>query len=689
MMSVGQCKDKLIQKQDVKNLAILIGIALAIGVYLIVTTVLISKDGVGYIERAQQLASDPIKIIKAHPPGYPFLIMAAHKCASLFTDDTSVFTWIYAAQGMTLLCRLLALIPLYLIGKLFVGGRQSFWAILILIILPYPAHMVSDVIREWPHLLFLASGLLALVCGAKNGKWRLFGIAGIFAGLGHMIRPECVQIVLYGFVWLLFRFWRPLVDFGRKRCVLATLVMATCFAGVVVPYGMVRGKLLPSKLEKLVTFDKVANDEGKHEAGQLCIAGFAGDRYLKGIGKLSDRICQHLMYFFLPPLLIGLYLRFRKGTEADSIERVIVLGLVGLYVLIMLLLYRDYGYISRRHCMPLVIFTVFYIPAGIEAMAKWWCGRTKKNTDADVRRMTFILFAVGVSICLPKLLNNKDKAGYLAAAEWISANTAADVVIAVPDRRIAFYAERSASKMQKGKSTISGGQITSQNWYHIVGSYDGKYQNLYVNGKLISSAKPGLGLLDAGRNDLAIGKPYANHKSYYKGLIKDVRIYSKALTDEDIEALCNQQIPEVEKGVLVGYWPLEGDRPDVKTMSVGGMAFDGIKDYIDLSGLGTRLNTEELTVSVRVKTEIFQRMNWILGNGERFRIGICNSKVYFWIQERAPGHKIPTEATYVVKLTNERTSELNATFDKKVEDVYSVWMNEKKKKGRVVVYKVL
>ena len=450
-------KNRLMQKQDVKNLAILIAIALAIGIYLILATVLISKDGVYYIERSQQLASNPLEIIKGHHPAFPFLIFMAHKCAALFTDDTSVFTWIYSAQSVTLLCRLLALIPLYLIGKLFVGSKQSFWAILILIILPYPAMMVSDVLREWPHLLFLASGLFALLYGARSGKWWLFGVAGFVAGLGHMVRPECAQIVLYGFVWLLLRFWRPVAEFGRKRCVLAMLVMTACFAAVVVPYVTVRGTVLPSKLNRLVTFDEISDVEKKHEVEQLCIAGFAGDRYLKGLGKLSDRLCQHLMYFFLPPLLIGLYLRFRKGTEADGIERVLVLGLAGLYIVMMLLLYRDYGYISRRHCLPIVVFTVFYIPAGLRFMAQWWCSKTKKNSASDVSRTTLILLAIGVGICLPKLLDNRcDKAGYLAAAVWVKSNTSSDAFIAFPDRRIKFYSEREGVLVKYPEDRLGG-----------------------------------------------------------------------------------------------------------------------------------------------------------------------------------------------------------------------------------------
>ena len=77
-------------RDDVINLLILVLIASVLGVYLIATTVLIAKDGVYYIERAQKLSSDPVGVIKGHPPGYPFLIFTAHKFVTLCTDNSSV-----------------------------------------------------------------------------------------------------------------------------------------------------------------------------------------------------------------------------------------------------------------------------------------------------------------------------------------------------------------------------------------------------------------------------------------------------------------------------------------------------------------------------------------------------------------------------------------------------------------------
>lgn len=437
---------KLIEKKDIRNLAILTGIALVIGIYLIFTTALISKDGVGYIRRAQQISDDPIGVLKGHYPGFPFIIMASHKIVSLFTENSSIYTWIYSAQSATLFCRLLAIVGLYLIGKMLVGSKDSFMAMLVLVILPYPAFMGSDVIREWPHLLFLAWGFLALLYAARKGVWWLFGVAGVIAGVGHIVRPECVQIVFYGLIWLAIRFWRPAVDFSRKKCILSILILLAGLAIVVAPYANERGKLLPDFIRGLISLSEISGDsvadEGYSEK-RYFVAGFVNEDTLKGVAKLSDRLCQNLMYFFVPAVVVGFYMRFKGGGNADRIERVIIQGVILLYFVLMLLLYTKYGYISRRHCLPMVIFTVFYIPAGIRAIAEWLCSKTKNSSEKDASRMAYVLFAVGAAICLPKLLTIRDeKGGYIAAADWLRANSPAGAVVVVPDGRITLYADR-------------------------------------------------------------------------------------------------------------------------------------------------------------------------------------------------------------------------------------------------------
>ncbi|MHC4687838.1 MAG: ArnT family glycosyltransferase, partial [Planctomycetota bacterium] len=228
--------EQVVKKQDFIHLAVLLTIALGIGVYLIATTVLIAKDGVFYIERAQNFSNDPIGIIKAHPPGYPFLIFIAHKFVGLFSNSSSTQSWIYSAQSITLLCRLLALIPLYFIGKLLVGGRKSFWAVLILVILPHSAKFGCEAIREWPFILFLSMGFLGLLIGANQPKWWILGLVGLSAGLGYLIRHESAQLLVYGFIWLtLCMFWPKLCRLSRRKIFIALALLLIGFAIPAVP----------------------------------------------------------------------------------------------------------------------------------------------------------------------------------------------------------------------------------------------------------------------------------------------------------------------------------------------------------------------------------------------------------------------------------------------------------------------
>jgi hypothetical protein len=106
--------------------------------------------------------------------------------------------------------------------------------------------------------------------------------------------------------------------------------------------------------------------------------------------------------------------------------------------------------ISRRHCLPLIVFSIFYIPIGLQIFAEWLNSRFSKSCLEDNSKSHiwfFILVAVGVTICLPKLIRplRIEKKGYRDAAKWLKENTAEEDLIAVPDFRIGFYAERDIS----------------------------------------------------------------------------------------------------------------------------------------------------------------------------------------------------------------------------------------------------
>jgi 4-amino-4-deoxy-L-arabinose transferase-like glycosyltransferase len=437
---------RLVEKQDFIHIAILATIALAIGVYLIVTTILINKDGVEYVEQSQNFLSNPSLAVRGiYPPGYPFLIYIAHRIVTLISNSVSVETWIYSAQSVSLLCRMLSLIPLYFIGKLLVGSRNSYLALLILIFLPYPAEYGSDIVREWPHLFFLATAFLFLILASTNGNWRMFAAAGLFAGIGYTIRSECAQIVLYGMLWLLVSLLIPRPGINKLKAVCLTLILIIGFLIPAIPYSIIRGEVLPPKLKAVVIADK--NYQIERVEKPVYIASVTPKDILKALGKLTERIGENLMYFFMLPLIIGLYYHFRKPKELLADGRLFISALIIIYVAMMLMLHINFGYMSRRHFMPMIVFTAFYIPTGLFIIADWISGINitgNENKQKNTKKWFFILLTVGILICTAKLprLADVETKGYREAARWLKENTTPADIIAVPDLRISFYAKR-------------------------------------------------------------------------------------------------------------------------------------------------------------------------------------------------------------------------------------------------------
>jgi len=461
---IGKNEKRLIEKRDLVHIAILVAIALVIGVYLIITTVLISKDGVYYIERAQQLPSHPVSIIKTHPPGYPFIIFVAHKFVSLFTDSTSNQTWIYSAQAVTLLCRLIALIPLYFIGKLLVGGKKSFWALLILIFLPYPTKIVCDVVREWPYLLFLATGFFFLLWGAKSGRWWMFGLVGLSSGLGYLIRPESTQLVVYGFLWVSISMFRPkLWDVSRWKHLFALSLLFIGFAIPAVPYMKCTGRIIPPKVNHIMksfSFNALPDKTEEPKANTIIsnynTAEIVSPDVLKALGEIFKTIGENLMWFFMPALMIGLYYHFRGNAKREELFLITTFVLISVTMMVLRYFYFLH-HISQRWSLPLITFTIFYIPVGLRTMGNWLESKFPMNKQAnDVsKRETFswflVLLLVGICICIPKLFRpiRIEKQGYKDASKWLRENTAPKDMIAIPDSRIAFYAERKGLKYFK------------------------------------------------------------------------------------------------------------------------------------------------------------------------------------------------------------------------------------------------
>ena len=92
-----------------------------------------------------------------------------------------------------------------------------------------------------------------------------------------------------------------------------------------------------------------------------------------------------------------------------------------------------------------------------------------------------------------------------------------------------------------GTSYVSGPTASPVNaWTHVALTYDGTTQRLYVNGIQVAT-RATTGAIQATASPLWIGgnNPYGE---YFNGLIDEVRIYNRALTQTDIQTDMNSGI---------------------------------------------------------------------------------------------------------------------------------------------------
>ncbi len=157
-------------------------------------------------------------------------------------------------------------------------------------------------------------------------------------------------------------------------------------------------------------------------------------------------------------------------------------------------------------------------------------------------------------------------------------------------------------------SHFSTTSLPTGEWSHVVGTYDGTTRRLYVNGVLKDEDNdPGLSLSSSAKFKIGY------YSGYFNGLIDEVRIYNRALSEAEIKAIY-QNNTFIREG-LVAYWRFdEGSgttahdthhiaKSDNKEGSVFGnaLSFDGVDDYVELPNSDSLDITDEITVEAWVK----------------------------------------------------------------------------------------
>lgn len=89
--------------------------------------------------------------------------------------------------------------------------------------------------------------------------------------------------------------------------------------------------------------------------------------------------------------------------------------------------------------------------------------------------------------------------------------------------------------------------INQNQWYCVIGVFDGFTQSIYLDGVLMQRKQTPLPLIDSCRNiPFIIGRHSNDYKQSFKGSIDEVRVYNRALTPDEISLLSPCKIVNTE-----------------------------------------------------------------------------------------------------------------------------------------------
>lgn len=230
---------RILKPADALSLAVLLAFAIALHVWLIVTTATTARDGIRFARAALSFehrgVSEVLKDTKVcpDPPLFPLSVLTVSKIVRATSMASLPEQMLTSAQIAASIAGVLLVIPSYWLGRMLFERRSAgFAAALLFQALPTVAHITADALADSSALLAV---LTALVCGVRAVRTRSttwFLATGVASGLGYLVRPEGVlaapALTLVVVSLTLRGSWPLRLSAGRLTAlVTGTLIVAT------------------------------------------------------------------------------------------------------------------------------------------------------------------------------------------------------------------------------------------------------------------------------------------------------------------------------------------------------------------------------------------------------------------------------------------------------------------------------
>ncbi len=425
-----------------------IALALAVRVYLIATSEIVSRDGITFVKYAQALRSDPVAAMRQHAqhPLYPLTILIVHAVVGSWLPGDPVFVWPVAGQIASMLGGILVIWGAYALGRVIWDARVGVITALFAGVLPELCQVTSDALSDGLHLGLYLGGLAAVLRAQKTPRLRSLAAAAILSALAFLTRPEGGSVLVVGLVTLLMasadRGW----TWRRRIC--GTVLMLVCFFAVAGPYMFSVGRFV----QKKNVFELFGLERTPQSAAAPMPTGPDTRFRQPARADHSLRIPAQLVYYWgracrviylvlaLPALVTGVIPRPRR-------VRPIALA-AGLHVCLLYALSSSFGYLSLRHVLILAALTLPFAGATFVWLVDQASIRVASRHSRRARVVRPVLYLVGVvSVIAPTvpwmLRPIGGGNGYLiSAGRWLHAHSEPDEAVLTTRNRIAYYAER-------------------------------------------------------------------------------------------------------------------------------------------------------------------------------------------------------------------------------------------------------
>ena len=206
-------------------------------------------------------------------------------------------------------------------------------------------------------------------------------------------------------------------------------------------------------------------------------------------------------------------------------------------------------------------------------------------------------------------------------------------------------------------ASVSGGTVLLDNWTHVACTYDRSQVRLYVNGEEVAST-PFTEAIISSSQPLGIGTQPGFSGRDFDGLIDEVEIFDRALTEAEIRAIYEANSagkikpdpptpgePLDQPAGMVGWWPGDDNPEDIVGDNDGNLVggagfvtgmvdqafkFDGVDGYMDLGSqadLSIDSISDDMTIDFWFRIDS-QRYNVLAAKG----IGLAGNE--WWVRQR-------------------------------------------------------